>query len=64
MRLIPEGWAIIVCPSGTMMWPGFAGLVWKQILAALDLEVCATRLGNRPLLRLLLQTATALTGPL
>src|ERR1039458_3414410 len=28
--------AIIVCPSGTMMWPGFARLVWKQILAALD----------------------------
>jgi hypothetical protein len=33
-------WAIIVCPSGTMMWPGFAGLVWKQILAALDFPVC------------------------
>src|ERR1039458_4175808 len=32
-------WAIIVCPSGTMMWPGFAGLVWKQILAALDILV-------------------------
>ena len=32
-------WAIIVCPSGTMMWPGFAGLVWKQILAALDMDV-------------------------
>ena len=21
------------------MWPGFAGLVWKQILAALDMDV-------------------------
>jgi hypothetical protein len=34
-------WAIIVCPSGTKTWPGFAGIVWKQILAALDRNVRA-----------------------
>jgi hypothetical protein len=34
-------WAIIVCPSGTMIWPGFAGFVWKQVLAALDENVRA-----------------------
>jgi REP element-mobilizing transposase RayT len=21
-------WAIIICPSGTMTWPGFPGLLW------------------------------------
>ena len=25
-------WAIVACPSGTMPWSGFAGLVWQQIL--------------------------------
>ena len=34
-------WAIIVCPSGTVTWPGFAGLLWEQILAALDRNVRA-----------------------
>ena len=28
-------WAIVACPSGTMTWPCFAGLVWEQFLAAL-----------------------------
>ena len=28
-------WAIVACPSGTMTWPGFAGILWDQILAAL-----------------------------
>ena len=31
-------WAIIACPSGTKTWPGFAGLLWDQILAALDIQ--------------------------
>src|ERR1035437_9396191 len=26
-------WAIIACPSGTKTWPGFAGILWDQILA-------------------------------
>ena len=34
-------WAIIVCPSGTVTWPGFVGLLWEQILAALDRNVRA-----------------------
>ena len=34
-------WAIIGCPSGTMIGTGFAGLLWKQILAALDRNVRA-----------------------
>jgi len=29
-------WAIIACPSGTKTWPGFAGVLWDQILAVLD----------------------------
>ena len=32
-------WAIIACPSGTKTWPGFAGILWDQILAALDILV-------------------------
>jgi hypothetical protein len=34
-------WATIVCPSGTVTWPGSAGLLWEQILAALDKNVRA-----------------------
>src|SRR5664280_1058093 len=37
-------WAIIACPSGTKTWPGFAGVLWDQILAALDQKVCPTLL--------------------
>jgi hypothetical protein len=40
-------WAIIRCPSGTMMWPGFAGLVWKQILAALDCPIRPHKRANQ-----------------
>jgi hypothetical protein len=29
-------WAIIACPSGTKAWPGFARILWDQILAALE----------------------------
>jgi len=32
-------WAIIACPSGTKTWPGFAGVLWDQFLAALDIPV-------------------------
>ncbi len=32
-------WAIVACPSGTMTWPGFAGLLREQFLAALDIPV-------------------------
>src|ERR1035438_9407756 len=31
-------WAIIACPSGTRTWPGFAGILWDQILVALVLN--------------------------
>jgi len=32
-------WAIIACPSGTKTRPGFAGILWEQILVALDKNV-------------------------
>ena len=34
-------WAMLACPSGTMTWPGFAGLLRAQLLAALDRNVRA-----------------------
>jgi hypothetical protein len=34
-------WAIIACPSGTKTWPGFADILWDQILATLDKNVRA-----------------------
>ncbi len=34
-------WAIIACPSGTKPWTDFSGLLWDQILVALDKNVRA-----------------------
>ena len=31
-------WAILACPSGTKAWTDFSGLLWAQILVALDME--------------------------
>ena len=45
-------WAIVACPSGTMTWPGFVGLLWEQILAALDKNVGAPQRSARPSLPL------------
>src|ERR1035437_5469652 len=32
-------WAISACPSGTKTGPGFGGILWDQILVALDILV-------------------------
>src|ERR1035437_3015036 len=34
-------WAINACPSGTKTRPGFAGILWDEILVALDRNVRA-----------------------
>ncbi len=41
-------WAIIGCPSGTMTWQGLTGLLWEQILAALNRNVRAPAVASLP----------------